>query len=402
VRRVVIIAFALAACGAPERGPPCAAGTICTVAGTGEQGIGDDGLSAHQTDLYLPVDVARGPDGRMFVVDFNNHRVLAVDEEGIARVVVGTGLIGDGPPGPALQSALLHPSSIAFDREGRMLIAAWHNYRIKRGDLAAGTLEDLVGTGEPGYFGDMVAATSARLDLPSGLAIDGEGRVLLADQGNQVIRRLEPDGTIARFAGRCLVEDCAGDQLPQPCPDSDRAYCGDATRCAASCMAGFAGDGGAALEARFGFSSGATATPSARIAFGPDGALYVADTESHRVRRVDAGGIVTTVAGTGERGVGGDGGRATEARLSSPSDVAVAADGTLYIADAGSSCVRAIDTHGIITTAAGRCGERGLSGDGGPPEDALLDGPLGIDIDPDGLLLIADTHNQRVRMVVPR
>src|SRR5690606_30291480 len=84
VRSIAIAALALAACGAPDRGPPCAPGTICTVAGTGEQGIGEDGLSAHQTDLYLPVDVARGPDGRMFIVDFNNHRVLAVGEDWLA------------------------------------------------------------------------------------------------------------------------------------------------------------------------------------------------------------------------------------------------------------------------------------------------------------------------------
>lgn len=401
VRSLAITVLALAACGAPDRGPPCAPGTICTVAGSGEQGIGDDGLSAHRTDLYLPVDVARGPDGRMFIVDFNNHRVVAVGDDGLAHVVVGTGFIGDGPPGPALESALLHPSSIAFDDDGRMLLAAWHNYRVKRVDLAAGTLEDLVGSGEPGYSGELGDAAGARLDLPSGLAIDGEGGVLLVDQGNQVIRRIAADGTIARFAGRCVVDECEAGQVPERCPDSDRAYCGDPAACAAPCMAAFAGDGGDALDARFSFSSGATATPSARIAFGPDGSLYVADTESHRVRRVGADGVVTTVAGTGERGTGGDGGPATAARLSGPSDIAVGLDGTLYVADTGSSCIRAIDSSGIITTLAGRCGERGLAGDGGPPEDALLDGPLGIDVAPDGHVLIADTHNQRIRMVVP-
>lgn len=402
VRSIAIAALALAACGAPDRGPPCALGTICTVAGTGEQGIGEDGLSAHRTDLYLPVDVARGPDGRMFIVDFNNHRVLAVGEDGLAHVVVGTGFIGDGPPGPARESALLHPSSIAFDRDGRMLLAAWHNYRIKRVDLAAGTLEDLVGSGEPGYSGELGDAAGARLDLPSGLAVDAEGQVLLVDQGNQVIRRVAADGTIARFAGRCVVDECETGQASDRCPDSDRTYCGEPAACASPCMAAFDGDGGDALDARFSFSSGATATPSARIAFGPDGSLYVADTESHRVRRIGADGVVTTVAGTGEPGTGGDGGPATAARLSSPSDVAVGPDGTLYVADTGSSCVRAIDVSGVITTLAGRCGERGLAGDGGPPGDALLDRPLGLEIAPDGHVLIADTHNQRVRMVVPR
>lgn len=396
----MVLALVLVACGAPDRGPPCAAGTICTVAGSGEQGIGEDGLSAHATDLYLPVDVARGPDGRMFIVDFNNHRVLAVDDAGVARVVAGTGVIGDGPPGPALESALLHPSSIAFDDEGRMLIAAWHNYRIKRVDLATGTLEDVAGTGEPGYRGDGEDATQARLDLPSGLAVGYGGRVLIADQGNQVIRRIEPDGTIAPVAGRCVVDACAEGQAPRPCPDNDRTYCGDEARCSATCAGALAG--GDRLEARFAFASGATATPSARIALSAAGSLYISDTENHRVRRIDALGLVTTVAGNGERGTGGDGGPATEARLDSPSDVALGPDGTIYVADSGNSCVRAIDGDGVITTVAGRCGERGLEGDGGPPEQALLDGPLGIDVGADGSLLIADTHNQRVRMVVPR
>lgn len=370
------------------------------MAGTGEQGIGDEGLSAHATDLYLPVDVARGPDGRLFIVDFNNHRVLAVDDAGVARVVAGTGVLGDGPPGPARESALLHPSSVAFDAQGRMLIAAWHNYRIKRVDLSAGTLEDLAGSGEPGYRGDGAEASEGLFDLPSGLAVDSDGRILIADQGNQVIRRLELDGTLTRFAGRCVVDACAEGQTPSPCPASDRTYCSDEARCTATCAGDYAD--GHRLDARFAFASGATATPSARIALGPDGSLYVADTEGHRVRRIDPSGTVSTLAGTGERGTGGDGGPAVEARLSAPSDVALGPDGTLYVAESGSSCIRAIDRDGIITTAAGRCGERGLRGDGGPPEGALLDGPLGIELDAEGNLLIADTHNHRVRMVVRR
>jgi serine/threonine-protein kinase len=157
-----------------------------------------------------------------------------------------------------------------------------------------------------------------------------------------------------------------------------------------------------AIDARFSFAGGASATPSARIAIGPDGSIYVADTLAHRVRRVAPSGIVTTVAGTGERGTEGDGGPATEARLDGPSDVAVASDGTIYIADTGNSCVRAVDPAGILRTVAGRCGERGASGDGGAPEDALLDMPLGIDVDARGRLFIADTHNHRVRLVEPR
>ncbi len=404
-RRGSLLAVLLAACGpstlGPPRGPPCAPGTICTVAGTGEPGIGDDGLPAHRTPLYLPVDVEIGPDGRLYVVDFNNHRVLAVDEGSTARVVAGTGLVGDGPPGPAVESRLLHPTGVAFDAEGRMLIAAWHNYRVKRVDLATGLLEDVAGTGESGYRGDGGPALDATFDLPAGVVSDGAD-LLVADQGNQVVRRVRPDGSLERVAGRCVVDECeAGREIVQ-CPGSDRGYCGDAARCTAGCAPAFAGDGGDALEARFAFGGGASATPAGRIALAADGSIVVADTLSHRARRVDPSGTVTTVAGTGERGTSGDGGPATGARLDSPADVAVGPDGSVYVADTESSCIRRVDPEGTIETVAGRCGERGGSGDGDLATDALLDTPYGIAVDARGRLFIADSFNHRVRMIEPR
>lgn len=404
-RRGLSLAVLLAACGpstiGPALGPPCAPGTICTVAGTGEPGVGDDGLPAHQTPLYLPVDVEIGPDGRVYVVDFNNHRVLAVEEGSTARVVAGTGLVGDGPPGPAVESRLLHPTSVAFDAQGRMLIAAWHNYRVKRVDLGTGLLEDVAGTGESGYRGDGGAALEASFDLPAAVVADGAD-LLIADQGNQLVRRVRADGSVERFAGRCVVDECAPGQEVVACPGGDRGYCGDAARCTAGCAPAFAGDGGGALEARFAFGGDASAAPAGRIALAADGSILVADTLNHRVRRVDPSGTVSTVAGTGERGGGGDGGPATDARLDSPADVAVGPDGSVYIADTESSCVRRVDLAGIIETVAGRCGTRGGSGDGDLATDALLDTPYGIAVDAQGRLFIADSFNHRARMVAPR
>lgn len=405
IRRVGLASLVvLGACGpstlGPPLGPPCAPGTICTIAGTGQPTIGDDGLPAHETALYLPIDVTIGPDGRVYVVDFNNHRVLAIDDASIAHVVAGTGLVGDGPPGPAVESRLLHPSSVAFDAEGRMLIAGWHNYKIKRVDPSTGLLEDLAGTGESGYDGDGGPAGEAAFDLPASIVVTEDG-ALIVDQGNQVIRRLRGDGTVERVAGRCLVDECGSGDAAMPCAGSDRSYCSDEARCESSCVPAFGGDGGLALDARFGFSGGESATPSGRIALAPDGSIVVADTLVHRVRRIDPSGTITTIAGTGERGVGGDGGAATSARLDAPSDVAVGTDGSIYIADTESSCVRRVDAEGVITTVAGRCGMRGRSGDGDLAVDALLDTPYGIAVGADGRLFIADSFNHVVRMVEP-
>jgi RHS repeat-associated protein len=152
------------------------------------------------------------------------------------------------------------------------------------------------------------------------------------------------------------------------------------------------GDGGPATQAELGVPSG--------IAVGPDGSVYIAEWVGQRVRRVDASGIITTVAGTGTPGFSGDGGPATSAMLADPSGVAVAPDGTLYIADRSNHRIRRVDANGIITTVAGT-GAYGFSGDGGPATLAQLDEPWGVALGPDGSLYIADKGNNRVRRVGP-
>jgi len=117
---------------------------------------------------------------------------------------------------------------------------------------------------------------------------------------------------------------------------------------------------------------------------------------------VDAAGVITTVAGTGTVGATGDGGPATMATLNQPTDVDVGPDGTLYIADTQNSCVRAVGPDGNIRTVAGRCGMRGFQGDGASPTLALLDRPYGVETDTAGRLFVADTYNQRIRVVMMR
>lgn len=386
-----------------------APGTICTVAGEGHAGVvGDEGL-AWRAKLYLPMDATLGPDGDLYVVDWNNHRLRRVVDplgENVISTCAGTGLLGDGPPGPALGAAFNHPTDVVFAEDGRMWIAAWHNSRIRVFDLATETIEDVAGTGARSYFGDGGPAATAVLDLPAGLDFDAAGNLYFVDQANQVIRRITPDGTIERVAGQCVVNECAEGETPVACPGagSGKTMCGtDVAACNLPCAGGFGGDGGAALEARFSMPFGQSADPAGRLAVADDGTIYFADSRNHRIRVITPDGMVDTLAGNGEAGYGGDRGPATDAMLNNPVDVEVGADGRIYFTDTMNHCVRAVElATGTIDTVVGRCGERGFEGDGGDPRAARLDRPYGIELDDrTGYLYVADTHNHRVRVVMP-
>lgn len=409
--------LALAGCPTESARRPCtpAPGTICTIAGTNRAGIAGDEGPGWAARLYLPMDSTLGPNGHLFIVDWNNHRLRELADplatgattDSLITTCAGTGVLGDGPPGPALMADFNHPTDIVFDRAGRMWIAAWHNSRIVRIDASLSTLEQIAGTGERSYFGDDGPAATAVLDLPSSVELDAAGNVFFVDQANQVVRRIDArTGVVTRVAGICVTNDeqCAEGENPTLCPDGSGKYrCGsDPAVCSLPCQPAYGGDGGPALEARFSFPFGQSADPSGRLAIAPDGTIYLADTRNHRIRVISTEGTVDTFAGTGEPGFAGDGGPAREARLNNPVDVEIGPDGTLYFTDTFNSCVRAIAPDGIIRTVVGQCGRRGFAGDGGPPTAALLDRPYGIEVDrATGALYVTDTHNNRVRVVLP-
>jgi len=219
------------------------------------------------------------------------------------------------------------------------------------------TVRTVAGNGTPGYSGDAAAATSATLAAPAAVAYDHAGNLYIADASNNVIRKVDATGTITTLAG--------------------------------SGMQGFAGDNGAATAALLDTPIG--------IAVDAGNNLYIADSHNQRVRMVNAQGIISTVAGNGTAGYSGDGGAATSASLFLPEAIAVGVAGNLYIADAGNHRIRKI-SNGIITTVAGD-GEQMYSGDGVAATSAGLDTPTGIVVDTAGNLYIADSHNQRIRMV---
>lgn len=378
-------------------------GDICTWAGTGIAGFSGDGEAAIDADLYLPMDVVFGPDQIGYVVDWNNHRIRSVDGEGVIRTEAGTGELGDDT-GVELESSFNHPTSAIFDGQGRMLIAAWHNSRLKRLDLKTKQVENICGTGKRTYGGDEGPADKADLDLPSALALDPNGNLFVLDQANQVIRKIDAANNITRYAGKCVIGTCAEGETAKLCPAKGKYACGVDTafteNCAKVCPGGFGGDNGPALDARISMPVGQAADPGGRMAIDTQGVLFFADTKNHRIRRIGTDGVITTIAGNGSPGTSPNGTLAKDALINKPIDVELGPDGLLYFADTGNSCVRRITAAGAVETVAGKCGEKGMAGNGEAATSALLNHPYGIAFDSAGQLYVADTENSRVRKVL--
>jgi sugar lactone lactonase YvrE len=248
-------------------------------------------------------------DGSVYIADTGNQRVRRVGTDGVITTVAGTGkrsFSGDG--GPALRAGL-SPVGVAVTADGILYIADWSNARVRRVD-GNGGITTVVGTGKRGFSGDGGPAALARLNDPEALAVGPDGALYIADSRGDRIRRVGSDGVITTVAGT-------------------------GTR-------GFSGDGGPAVLADL-------SAPSA-VAVTADGALYIADSVNARVRRVGPDGVITTVAGTGERGFSGDGGPAVRAQLFAPSDIVATGDGSIYVADPANNRIRAVDRDGLITT----------------------------------------------------
>ena len=340
--------------------PDGAGGVIRTVAGSNVRGFSGDGGSATSAAFDQPRAATAGPDGSVYIADTFNHRIRRVDPTGAVTTVVGTGqasFSGDG--GPASAATLHWPHGVAVDPAGAALfIADSANHRIRRVDLASGVITTVAGGDTAGWSGDGGPAVGAKLEDPKAVWVAPSGDLFVADSGNERIRRIDRSGTISTIAGTGVQ--------------------------------GFSGDGGPALAAQF---------DGPRSIAGDDaGNLYVADDNNNRVRRIDPSGVVSTVAGTGTAGFTGDGGQAKAAQLNHPRGVAVDSRGNVFFADSMNHRIRMIDPAGVISTVAG-CGRQGFGGDGGPATVARLFEPRGVAISAAGDLFVADTYNDRIRRV---
>ena len=321
--------------------------------------IGDNG-PANLALLNDPFDVAVDGAGNIYISDWGNARIRRVDSTGTITTVAGTGEHGNkGDGGPAVEAQLNAPTGLALDGAGNLYIADSGNHRIRRIDTE-GIITTIAGTGERGNAGDGGPATRAKLNFPNGMALDGAGNLYFSDRRNHRVRRIDTLGTITTIAG-------------------------------SGGMKGHGGDGGPAVMAQLSGPHG--------LAVDGSGNLYIAETPNDRIRRVDTSGVITTVAGTGEEGHGGDGVPAVMAQLSSPHGLAVDGSGNLYIANTSNHRIRRVDTSGVITTVAG-IGKKGYSGDG-PAAAARMYHPEGLTVDGAGNLYIADNFNNRIRRVDP-
>jgi sugar lactone lactonase YvrE len=358
---------------------------VCRWAGTGELGRTKEGLDRRESRLYWPLDLTFNQQNEAWLLDWNNHLIRKIGLDGAIETVVGDYFVGDGPPkegdkppadwtapgAPGLTVSLNHPTDLEFGPDGRLYFASWHNHKIRALDVETGMVQVMCGRGA-GYAGDGGPASAALFSQPKALAIAPDGSMFVLDQRNFRVRKIS--------AGAApTIESVVGDGV-----------------------SGFKGDGGEPGAAELAFETGGNPQPSGALALAKDGRLYISDGLNNRIRRVDfAAKTIETIAGTGEGGFSGDGGPATKAKLNNVRDLEFGPDGRLYLADTENHRVRAIDLKsGIIETVVGT-GEAGDNGEGLAPTKTQLNRPFGIAFDAEGALHVADTFNSRILKVMP-
>ena len=342
------------------------AGTIDTVAGTGQDS--DNGVAgeADKINVAQPFGVELGPDGALYVTEVGHHRVRRVDlATGRLTTVAGTGAKGySGDGGSALAARLNEPYEVRFDAAGNMFFVEMQNHLVRKVAAGSGRITTVAGTGKKGFSGDGGPAVKATFNVPHSIALDGRGGLYIADIGNHRIRRVDlKTGLVDTVAGtgeRVLPRD------------------GQMAR------------GKPLLGPRALFIQGNT--------------LWIALREGHSIWQMELGrGVLRHVAGTGAKGYSWDGGSAKEATFNGPKGIAVGPQGKVYVVDTENQAIREINLRsGKIATVAGRGPQfRGGAGDGGSATAAELDRPHGICVSPKGVIFIGDTVNHRVRRVTP-
>jgi sugar lactone lactonase YvrE len=391
-------------------------GNIETVAGTGDYGFGGDNGPAAEALFASPTDVAIDLNGDLLIADRGNNRIRRVDlDTRIITTVAGTGISGYSGDGQSATAARIsNPRSVSVGNDNSFYIADTNNHRVRR-VRPNGVISTYAGSGVSGFLGDGGEATSARLSLPWDVTMDAAGNLYIADFSNYRVRKVTAVGIISTFAGSGIWGSCGnGGPATSACFRSIVSVevtssgfliiadgsshnvrsvplgGGTISSIAGTGVTGYSGDGGPAVEAQLSGPRG--------LAEHPELGTFVADANNQRIRWIDTGNTIWTYAGNGGVSYGGDGGPAAFAIMNSPLAIATDSQGNLYIADTFNNAIRKVDTRGIITTVAGT-GEWGSSGDGGAATNAKMGSPSGVAVDSQGRIYIADTDNDRIRRV---
>jgi sugar lactone lactonase YvrE len=364
---------------------------VTTLVGDGTQGF-KNGRTLRSSWLNQPTEVAFDRGGRLYIVDWNAHLILRVSDAGRLETLVGGRFPGDWPEGVALDAEvpgtelpINHPMDLAFRDDGTLVVAAWHNHKLLDVDTDTGLVRIVAGANRPGYAGDGGSVTPALLNFPDSLVIGPTGSMLFADQRNNVIRRIDTDSALSTVVG-------------------------------VKALSGYAGDGAAAIGAAFALcpydeaGGSDNPPPGGALALADDGALYVADTFNHCIRRVTPGSDGEVGAGdpseelvetfAGECGAPGfepepD---AESLRFNGPHDLEIF-EGALYVADTGNHVVWRIDLENSAPERIAGTGEPGLGPEGSAALDTTFDHPYGIAFDTEGDLYVADTLNNLIRVL---
>ncbi len=334
---------------------------ISTFAGTGVKGFFGDGGSAQKAQLNGPTGVARGPDGALYICDTANNRIRKVTPDGEISTIAGTGAPGwSGDGGPGAQATLKEPYEVRFDAGGNVFWVERGNHTVRKYEAKTRIVTTVAGNGTAGFSGDGGPASQAQLNEPHSIGFDKTGSLYICDVKNHRIRKVNMEtGQISTFAGT-----------------------------------------GETLAARDGASLGNTPLFGPRaLDFDRSGNIWLALREGNAVYKLDlVSSTIHHIAGTGKNGFEGNGGPARQATLSGPKGLSVAPSGNIYVADTESHSIRRINPlGGTIHLTAGT----GISGGGadGDPLNCQLARPHGIFVDNDGSIFIGDTDSHRVRVI---
>ncbi len=330
--------------------------TINVLAGNGMEGFKGDSSIARFAQLNGPADVALDRTGNVYIADWYNARIRKVTPGGKIFTIAGTGTQGySGDAGPATAAKINYTNRIAVDRIGNIYLTDVFYNSIRKIDTA-GIITTIAGIGKPGYSGDNEPAIFAALNYPAGIVFDAKGNVLIADRQNNCIRKIDENGIMTTIAGGNMVSN-ADSLVP--------------------------------LAANITAPNG--------LATDKKGNLYIPCAD-HYIRKMDTAGHLTLFAGNGMNGYTGDGGSATMAALNNPVAVSTDTNGNVFIADMDNHKIRMVNAAGIMSSVAG-CNKEGYGGDGGNALTAMLNSPNGLAADNTGHIYVADNGNNRVRII---